>query len=98
MQEPIDTNTAAGKCFVDMLGVFAEFETNLCRERQRDGIAKAKEPLQRSRTVIGADQVHKLKAKALGPTEITKRSGLLVRRSIGRWPPPLWRPNKSACG
>jgi DNA invertase Pin-like site-specific DNA recombinase len=30
---PIDTSTAAGKCFLDMLGVFAEFETNLRRER-----------------------------------------------------------------
>jgi Resolvase, N terminal domain len=36
------TSTAAGKCFLDMLGVFAEFETNLRRERQLDGIAKAK--------------------------------------------------------
>jgi DNA invertase Pin-like site-specific DNA recombinase len=34
--------TAAGKCFLDMLGVFAEFETNLRRERQLEGIAKAK--------------------------------------------------------
>jgi DNA invertase Pin-like site-specific DNA recombinase len=33
----------AGKCFFDMLGVFAEFETNLRKERQLDGIAKAKE-------------------------------------------------------
>jgi Resolvase, N terminal domain len=36
------TSTAAGKCFLDMLGVFAEFETNLRRERQLEGIAKAK--------------------------------------------------------
>ena len=41
-EQPIDTSTAAGKCFLDMLGVFAEFETNLRRERQLDGIAKAK--------------------------------------------------------
>src|SRR5258707_15854391 len=41
-EQPIDTSTAAGKCFLDMLGVFAEFETNLCRERQLEGIAKAK--------------------------------------------------------
>lgn len=27
--QPIDTTTAAGKCFLDILGVFAEFETNL---------------------------------------------------------------------
>jgi DNA invertase Pin-like site-specific DNA recombinase len=26
-EQPIDTSTAAGKCFLDMLGVFAEFET-----------------------------------------------------------------------
>jgi DNA invertase Pin-like site-specific DNA recombinase len=31
-----------GKCFLDMLGVFAEFETNLRRERQLEGIARAK--------------------------------------------------------
>jgi DNA invertase Pin-like site-specific DNA recombinase len=30
-EQPIDTSTAAGKCFLDMLGVFAEFETNLRR-------------------------------------------------------------------
>ena len=40
--QPIDTSTAAGKAFLDMLGVFAELETNLRRERQLEGIAKAK--------------------------------------------------------
>jgi hypothetical protein len=39
---PIDTSIAAGKCFLDMLGAFAGFETNLRRERQLKGIAKAK--------------------------------------------------------
>src|SRR5271154_5405175 len=41
-EQPIDTSTAAGKAFLDMLGVFAEFETNLRRERQMEGIAQAK--------------------------------------------------------
>jgi DNA invertase Pin-like site-specific DNA recombinase len=41
-EQPIDMTTAAGKCFLDMLGVFAEFETNLRRERQTEGIARAK--------------------------------------------------------
>jgi DNA invertase Pin-like site-specific DNA recombinase len=41
-EQPIDTGTAAGKAFLDMLGVFAEFETNLRRERQLEGIANAK--------------------------------------------------------
>lgn len=41
-EQPIDTSSAAGKAFFDMLGVFAEFETNLRRERQLEGVAKAK--------------------------------------------------------
>ena len=28
IEQPVDTGTAAGKAFLDMLGVFAEFETN----------------------------------------------------------------------
>jgi DNA invertase Pin-like site-specific DNA recombinase len=42
MEQPIDTSMAAGKCFLDKLGVFAEFETNLRRERQLEGIVRAK--------------------------------------------------------
>lgn len=42
VEQPVDTSTAAGKAFLDMLGVFAEFETNLRRERQLEGIAQAK--------------------------------------------------------
>jgi DNA invertase Pin-like site-specific DNA recombinase len=36
-EQPIDTRS---KCFLDMLGVFAEFETNLRRERQLEGITR----------------------------------------------------------
>ena len=42
-EQPVDTSTAAGKAFFDMLRVFAEFETNLRRERQAEGIAAAKQ-------------------------------------------------------
>ena len=41
-EQPIDTSTPAGKAFLDMLGVFAEFETAIRKERQMEGIAKAK--------------------------------------------------------
>jgi DNA invertase Pin-like site-specific DNA recombinase len=41
-EQPIDMASASGKCFLDMLGVFAEFETTLRRERQMEGIARAK--------------------------------------------------------
>ena len=37
-EQPVDTSTAAGKAFFDMLSVFAEFETNLRRERQRGAV------------------------------------------------------------
>ncbi|WP_287101579.1 recombinase family protein, partial [Hydrotalea sp. AMD] len=42
IEQQIDTSSAAGKAFFDMLGVFAEFETNLRKERQREGILAAK--------------------------------------------------------
>ena len=42
LDQAIDTGTASGKAFLQMLGVFAEFETNLRKERQMAGIAKAK--------------------------------------------------------
>src|SRR3979411_572638 len=74
-EQPIDTSTAAGKCFLDMLGVFAEFETNLRRERQLEGIAKAKaEGVYKGRPPsIDQAQVGKLKAEGLGAPEIAKR-------------------------
>jgi DNA invertase Pin-like site-specific DNA recombinase len=73
-EQPIDTSTAAGKCFLDMLGVFAEFETNLRRERQLEGIAKAKAAgVYKGRPAsIDAVRVRELKAQGLGPTEIAK--------------------------
>ena len=73
-EQPIDTSTAAGKCFLDMLGVFAEFETNLRKERQVEGIAAAKaRGVYKGRPAsIDAGRVRELKAQGLGPTEIAK--------------------------
>ena len=42
-EQPADASTAVGKAFLDMLGVVAEFETTLRRERQTEGIAAAKQ-------------------------------------------------------
>lgn len=74
-EQPIDTSTAAGKCFLDMLGVFAEFETNLRRERQLEGIAKAKAAgVYKGRpATIDPAQIAALKADGLGASEIAKR-------------------------
>ena len=73
-EQPIDTGTAAGKCFLDMLGVFAECETNLRRERQLEGIAKAKAAgVYKGRPPsIDLARVREMKAQGLGATEIAK--------------------------
>jgi DNA invertase Pin-like site-specific DNA recombinase len=77
-EQPIDTSTAAGKCFLDMLGVFAEFETNLRRERQLEGIAKAKMAgvYKGRKPSIDPGEVGRLKAGGLGASKIAKQLGI----------------------
>ena len=77
-EQAVDTATAAGKCFLDMLGVFAEFETNLRKERQMEGIAKAKERgVYRGRkATIDVEKVRELKESSMSPTKIAKELGI----------------------
>lgn len=42
IEQPISTDSASGKAFLDMLAVFAEFELNIRKERQLEGISAAK--------------------------------------------------------
>ncbi len=77
-EQPIDTSSAVGKAFLDMLGVFAEFETNLRRERQMEGISKAKERgvyMGRKRSV-DVDQVRALKQSGMGAAAIARELGI----------------------
>ncbi len=76
--QSVDTSTAAGKAFLDMLGVFAEFETNLRKERQAEGIAKAKAAgvYKGRRPEIDRTAILTLKAQGLGATAIAKRLGI----------------------
>ena len=77
-EQPIDTSTAAGQAFFGMLGVFAEFETNLRKERQLEGIAKAKERgvYQGRKPEIDPMNIRKLREAGLGATAIAKRLGI----------------------
>jgi DNA invertase Pin-like site-specific DNA recombinase len=74
IEQPIDTGTAAGKCFLDMLGVFAEFETNLRRERQLEGIASAKVRgvYKGRKPSIDPVKIKQMKADGMGPSAIAK--------------------------
>ncbi|WP_445491360.1 recombinase family protein [Rhodopseudomonas sp. RCAM05734] len=77
-EQPIDTSTAAGKAFFDMLGVFAEFETNLRKERQLEGIAdaKARGVYKGRKPSIDIVKVKALKAEGMGPSAIAKALGI----------------------
>lgn len=74
-QAGIDTSTAEGKCFLDMLAAFAEFETKLRRERQLEGIAKAKEAgvYEGRKPSIDPAQVKRLRDEGLGASAIAKK-------------------------
>lgn len=74
-EQPIDTGSAAGKAFLGMLSVFAELETNIRRERQLEGIARAKAEgvYKGRRPTIDMDRIRALKADGVGATEIAKR-------------------------
>jgi len=84
-EQPVDTSTAAGKAFLDMLGVFAEFETNLRRERQMEGIAKAKAAgvYKGRKPSIDPSRVWAMADEGLGATEIARRLGV-ARASVYR--------------
>jgi DNA invertase Pin-like site-specific DNA recombinase len=77
-EQPIDTSTAAGRCFLQMLGVFAEFETAIRRERQLEGIAKAKADgvYKGRKPSIDSSQVRALAAEGVGATKIARRLGI----------------------
>ncbi|WAP70363.1 recombinase family protein [Jiella pelagia] len=74
----VDTSNAAGKAFLQMLGVFAEFETNLRKERQLEGIAKAKVAgiYKGRKPSIDAAKVREMQAEGIGATAIAKALGI----------------------
>jgi DNA invertase Pin-like site-specific DNA recombinase len=77
-QSGVDTTTSTGKLTLAILGAVAEFETDLRKERQREGIDKAKAAgvYKGRKPSVARDQVAALKAEGLGATEIAKRLGV----------------------
>tara|TARA_B000000557_G_C20585562_1_gene363264 strand:- start:6 stop:548 length:543 start_codon:yes stop_codon:yes gene_type:complete len=77
-EQPISTKDATSKCFLDMLGVFAELETNIRKERQMEGIelAKRKGVYKGGKQRIDVEQIKRLKSEGLGVTKIAKTMGI----------------------
>jgi len=78
-EQPIETHSAAGKAFLDMLGVFAEFEANLRRERQLEGIAtaKARGVYRGRKPSIDPAEIRRLhREEHLGASAIARRLGI----------------------
>lgn len=86
-EQPVDTSTASGRAFLDMLGVFACFETNLRKERQIEGIRRCqREHPERYRgrpSTIKADDVRRLRQQGMGATAIARELGI-ARASVYR--------------
>ena len=77
-EQPISTKDATSKCFLDMLGVFAELETNIRKERQMEGIelAKRKGVYKGGTQRIDVEEIKRLKSEGLGVTKIAKTMGI----------------------
>ena len=75
-EQPISTKDATSKCFLDMLSVFAEFETNLRKERQMDGIKANKDKFKGRGQTIDIDKIKALKGQGMGATAIAKEMGI----------------------
>lgn len=94
-QAGIDTTSSTGKLTMAILGAVAEFETEIRKERQRDGIAKAKAAgvYQGRRAVIPADRVRELHAAGVRPVDIARQLKIgraSVYRLLGNQAAACW--------
>lgn len=88
-QSGVDTTTSTGKLTLAILAAVAEFETEIRKERQRDGIEKAKaKGVYRGRSpTINPEEVRRLYATGIGATAIARMLSIgraSVYRSLSR--------------
>jgi DNA invertase Pin-like site-specific DNA recombinase len=77
-EQSIDTTTPTGRLMFNMLAAIAEFETDLRKERQLEGIAKAKqEGRYKGRPVtVDAEAIRSALAAGETPTAVAARLGV----------------------
>ncbi|MHB0697354.1 recombinase family protein [Roseomonas mucosa] len=77
--QAIDTTTPEGRLFFAIVGAFSQFETEIRRARQAEGIeaAKAKGDVYRGRQPsVPVGEVRRLSAEGQGPAAIAKALGI----------------------
>lgn len=74
-QGGMDTTTSTGKLLLGVLASIAEFEADIRRERQREGIERAKAAgvYKGRKPSVDIDEVRSLRQDGIGPTEIAKK-------------------------
>jgi DNA invertase Pin-like site-specific DNA recombinase len=87
-EQPFDTGDIYGELTFNLLGVFADFENKLRRERQMEGIRKAKAAgrYKGRPATLDTGEIARLKAEGLGVSAIAKRLNIArssVYRAIG---------------
>lgn len=77
-QSGVDTTTSTGKLLLGMLAAIAEFETDIRKERQREGIERAKAAgvYKGRKPSVDAAAVRKLHGEGVSPTVIAKQLGI----------------------
>jgi len=85
LEQSVDTGTSAGRAFFGMLAVFAQFETDVRRERQAEGIVRAKKAgvYTGAKPRIDRERVLALVATGVGPAAAARALGV-SRMSIYR--------------
>lgn len=77
-QAGIDTDSGMGKLVLAILGAVAEFETDIRKERQREGIEKAKANgvYKGRKPSVDVSAVHALKASGVASSDIARQLGI----------------------
>jgi DNA invertase Pin-like site-specific DNA recombinase len=88
-QGGVDTGTSSGKLMLGILGAVAEFETDIRKERQLEGIAKAKAAgvYKGRKPSVPVDDVRRLHGEGMGATAIADQLGVgraSVYRALGK--------------
>lgn len=87
-QSGVDTDSSSGRLMLTVLGAVAQFESDIRRERQMEGVAKAKAAgkYQGRPATINPDEVKALRQRGLGASQIAREMNIgraSVYRALG---------------